>query len=59
MRGEWLHHPESPGIRVFVVRTWLGWFLKPRYFATYQEVQEHYLRIRAARVQSPPGGRWL
>lgn len=39
-RKEWLWHPESPGVKVLVVRTWIGRLLKPRDFAT---IYERYL----------------
>lgn len=36
-RKQWLWHPESPGMKVLVVRTWIGRLLKPRDFATVSE----------------------
>jgi hypothetical protein len=32
MTGRWLWHPESP-----VVRTWFGWFIGSKEFATLKE----------------------
>jgi hypothetical protein len=37
MRGAWLWHPESPGVRVFVLRGFWGWLFKSRDFATLGE----------------------
>lgn len=34
---QWLWHPESPGVKVLVVRTWAGRLFKPDYFATLGE----------------------
>ena len=34
MTGRWLWHPESPGVRVFVKRTW---FIGSKEFATLKE----------------------
>lgn len=36
-RKQWLWHPNSPGVKVLVVRTWAGRMLKPRDFATTYE----------------------
>lgn len=36
-RKQWLWHPESPGVKVLVVRTWLGRLLRSRYFAGLTE----------------------
>ena len=36
-RKQWLYHPDSPGMKVLVVRTWVGRMLKPRAFATVYE----------------------
>jgi hypothetical protein len=36
-RKQWLWHPESPGMKVLVVRTWIGRLLKPDDFATINE----------------------
>lgn len=55
MRGEWLFHPDSPGLRVYVVRSWLGWLIKDPQFATHAEVKKHTLFIRAARIHPPRG----
>lgn len=38
MVGRWLFHPESPGVRVFVVRSYWGWKIKPKSFAPFEEV---------------------
>jgi len=35
-----LFHPDSPGMRVLVVRGWLGRLLKPREFATLGEAAQ-------------------
>ena len=34
---QWLWHPDSPGVKVLVVRTWIGRMFKPSYFATLGE----------------------
>ena len=39
MTGLWLFHPESPGMKVFVVRGVWGRLLKPQHFATQREVE--------------------
>lgn len=39
-RKQWLWHPDSPGMKVLVVRTWVGRLFKPRDFAT---IHERYL----------------
>ena len=44
-----LLHPESPGMRVLVVRGWLGRLLKPREFATLGEAIDHSRRQAAQR----------
>lgn len=38
LRAAWLWHPESPGVKVLVVRTPWGWRFKPNSFATSTEV---------------------
>ena len=48
-RAMWLLHPDSPGMRVLVVRGWLGRLLKPREFATLGEAIDHSLRQAAQR----------
>lgn len=50
MRGKWLFHPDSPGERVWVVRSTLGWLLKPRDFATLEEVEVYRLWCAANRL---------
>lgn len=37
LRTEELWHPESPGMKIWVSRTWLGWLFKPKDFATLSE----------------------
>ena len=37
MTGRWLWHPKSPGVRVFVKRTWFGWLIGSKEFATLKE----------------------
>ena len=44
-----LLHPESPGMRVLVVRGWLGHLFKPREFATLGEAIDHSRRQAAQR----------
>lgn len=44
-----LFHPDSPGMRVPVVRGWLGRLFKPREFATLGEAIDHSLRQAAQR----------
>lgn len=34
---QWLWHADSPGVKVLVVRTWIGRLLKPNDFATIYE----------------------
>lgn len=46
-KAMWLFHPESPGMRVLVVRGWLGRLLKPREFATLGEAIDRSLRQAA------------
>lgn len=48
-KAMWLWHPDSPGMRVLVVRGWLGRLLKPREFATLGEAIDHSLRQAARR----------
>lgn len=36
-RAEWLYHPDSPGVRVLVVRGFWGRLFKPGDFATLPE----------------------
>jgi len=45
---QWLWHPESPGVRVLVVRGFLDRLFKPKDFATLSEVilYEEYLRAQ-------------
>lgn len=45
-KAEWLFHPECPGTRVLVVRTFLGRLLKPKDFATLSEVAVYHEYIR-------------
>lgn len=42
MRAQWLYHPDSPGVRVLVVRGFWGRLLKPKDFATLSEVQVYW-----------------
>lgn len=42
MKGLVLWHPESPGVRVPVVRSWWQRLFYPRKFATISEVLRHY-----------------
>lgn len=37
LTAEWLYHPESPGMRVLVVRGFWGGIFKPKDFATLAE----------------------
>jgi hypothetical protein len=41
-RSELVWHPDSPGIKILVVRGFWGRLLKPREFATLGEVGEHH-----------------
>lgn len=38
LRGQWIWHPESPGMKVWVVRGFWGRLFKSRDFATLSEV---------------------
>ena len=40
-RAEILFHPESPGIKVRVVRSWIGRLTKPEDFATLTEARQY------------------
>lgn len=42
MKGMWLWHPDSPGVKVYVVRGWLARVLYPQDFATVREVEVYY-----------------
>lgn len=46
-RAEWLFHPDSPGMRVLVVRGFWGRLFKPCDFATLGETIDESLRITA------------
>jgi len=48
-KAEWLWHPESPGQRVLVVRSFLGRLFKPRDFATLSEASVYHEYVRAQR----------
>jgi hypothetical protein len=39
-----LWHPESPGIKVKVTRSWIGRFIKPIAFATLSEVLKQEIK---------------
>ena len=39
----WLWHPDSPGMKVLVVRGWLGRLFKPKEFATLGEAIDYAL----------------
>ena len=41
---EKLFHPESPGIRVNVARSWIGRLIKPTAFATLTEVLKQEIK---------------
>ena len=43
-RGEWLWHPDSPGIKIYVVRGFWGRLFKPRDFATLGEAISYFLK---------------
>lgn len=47
MRALWLYHPESPGMRVLVLRGFWGRLMKPKDWATPKEAQT-YLAFLAA-----------
>ena len=49
MKGMWLFDPESPGVKVFVVRGMWGRLLKPRHFATPREVEVYHQFVRRVR----------
>ena len=41
-----LWHPESPGIKVQVTRSWIGRLFKPAEFATLGETRKAYISWR-------------
>lgn len=43
-----LWHPDSPGMKVTVYRTFIGSLFKPKYFATLTEVLKNYERRNKA-----------
>jgi hypothetical protein len=49
VRYEWLFHPESPGVRILVVRGFWGRLFKPERFATYDEILAYYEFCRGLR----------
>ncbi len=49
MRATWLLHPESPGVRVLVVRNLWQRLVRPDRFATTEEVQRYWAFLDAWR----------
>ena len=47
-----LWHPDSPGVRVPVVRGWLGRLFKPAEFATTGEVLAYYRALELVTTRS-------
>jgi hypothetical protein len=44
-KSEVLFHPESPGIKVNVTRSWMGRIFKPSAFATLGEVLKQKIKV--------------
>lgn len=42
LKTEELHHPESPGMKVTVTRSWIGRLFKNPNFATLSETLKQY-----------------
>lgn len=53
MKAAWLWHPESPGVRILVVRGFFSWLLLPKEFATLKEVKQYRLFMKALNGPSP------
>ena len=40
-RYDWVFHPESPGVRILVCRSFWQRLVRPKDFATYDEVKAY------------------
>jgi len=55
VRYLWLFHPESPGERVLVVRGFFARLVRPKHFATMDEVEAYRLYCIGLRARRGHG----